>query len=378
MYWPNEPAHLYPDGQQLGGRKAFARMLDESTLSALDIFSFLRERATCASYGEFEDMAVARVRAFAPDMLYVQHLAGSDLQASLWQRIVAEVNQVSIIYHDDDPFDRFSKRIDAATRGILPHAQQVLLSGLGSLADLFRHHGAKSISYQPSCVSDLQFGMLDPSAADKQFDIVMIGNRGVRRKLKFLYLPGGRRRAHMAKRLSGLFGNRFALYGSGWSDLEASRGRIPYSEQEAALQSGRISVNWDHFDRISYYFSDRLPISLAAGVPHVTTWHEGYDQIFRDAPGFYACRSVGEAVETCQWLLSRSDDELRAEGKAAKAWVFANMEAVETFTRTMKRAIAQHNPGEALSASGHHGLGPISGSHAHFEGHADCVSGHVK
>ena len=193
-------------------------------------------------------------------------------------------------------------------------------AGLGELwPDLLESHMAHGpIEFMPHCFDTSHFASSDPARAKKTAQIVMIGNRGTRRHLKFLYVPGGRRRARFARSLSEEFGSGFALYGHGWSHLAAARGPLPLFEQEAAIQSARISANWDHFDTIASYFSDRLPFSLAAGVPHVTSWHDGYDQIFADCPGLYACKTLEEAVDACRMLLARSDSELLEEGLAAK------------------------------------------------------------
>jgi hypothetical protein len=232
--------------------------------------------------------------------------------------------------------------VDAAMVGLLRQSHQVYTSGLGRLADLFNRHTPVPILYIPSCFDTQRFGRHDPMQVAKKHDIVMIANRGTRTRLKYLYVPGGRRRVKVATSLSKVWGKRFALYGKGWSTLEAARGSLAYEEQEIAIQSGRISANWDHFDKIDFYFSDRLPISLAAGVPHVTSWHVGYEHLFADTPGLYACKTPGEVVETCRWLLSRTDEDLMAEGLAAKEWAFANMDAIRTFTTCMTRALALH------------------------------------
>lgn len=331
MYWPNEPAHLYPDFTQAGGRAAFSAMADEGTLSALNIYSYRVERAKFSTATEFERSALAAIRAFAPDILFVQHVWGTDLTEGLWRTIRREMPQVTLAFHEGDPFDRRVKKIDAPTVAILNHAQVVLACGLGSLADILAKHSTCPIGWLPHAFVKSHFATRDPQIAVKTSDIVMIGNRGNRRRLKGLYIPGGRNRAALAQRLSEEFGARFALYGKGWSRLAASRGSLPFFQQEEAIQSARITANWDHFDDIDYYFSDRLPISLAAGVPHVTSYHVGYDHLFRNVPGLYACRTVTEAVETCRWLISRPDHELMAEGLAAKEWVFANMEAETVF-----------------------------------------------
>jgi len=347
MYWPNEPAHLYPEFTQAGGRDAFDAMATDGTLSALNIYSYRVERAKFGSVTEFEQSALGAIRAFAPDILFVQHVWGTDLSEELWRAIRQELPQVTLAFHEGDPFDRSVKKIDAPTVAILKHAQVVLACGLGSLADILAAHATCPIGWLPHAFVKGRFATRDPRTATKTSDIVMIGNRGYRRRLKWLYIPGGRSRAALAQRLSEEFGSRFALYGKGWSHLAAARGSLPFFQQEEAIQSARITANWDHFDSIDYYFSDRLPISLAAGVPHVTSHHVGYDHLFRDVPGLYTCKTVTEAVETCRWLVGRPDRELMEEGLAAKEWVFAHMEAETIFRNGLEQVMRARHAGLA-------------------------------
>jgi len=342
MYWPNEPAHLYPGFSQAGGRAAFQSLCNDGTIAVLDIYSYRVERARFPSAVEFERSAIEAIRTFDPDVLFVQHVWGTDVSEDFWRCLRQEMPGITLVFHEADPFDRRVKRIDTATIAILRHAHLVLACGLGTLADILGEYSDGPIGYLPHCFVKSRFAVLNPARAEKKHDIVMIGNRGNRKKLKWLYVPGGKRRAQLAERLSETFGTRFALYGMGWSKLTAARGSLPFFEQEQAIQSARITANWDHFDKIDYYYSDRLPISLAAGVPHVTTHHVGYDHVFADCPGLYSCKTIDEAVETCRWLLSRSDKDLLEEGLAAKTWVFANMEADVVFRRGFEQAAAAH------------------------------------
>lgn len=342
MYWPNEPAHLYPGFTQAGGRAAFEAMAADGTIGALDIYSQRVERAKFASLEAFEDAARARIAAFAPDILFVQHLQDTDMRAAFWRRLRDEHPRVTVVFHDDDAYDPFAKRIDGATAAIAAAADLVLLSGLGRLSRLFQRNGARAVGYMPSCFMGERFGRLDPAVAKKTTNVVMIGSHGRRARLRFLYLPGGRRRAQFVRRMSNTFGDGFTLYGGGWDGFVPSHGVLPYFEQEQAIQRARFTANWDHYDKLAYYFSDRLPISLATGVPHVTTWHVGYDQIFAGCPGFYPCRTVDEAVDTCLWLSSRSDEELLEQGLGARRWVFENMEANVVFKRALEQAITAH------------------------------------
>ena len=342
MYWPNEAAQSPPSSMQIGPRAAFRAMRADGLLTALDIWSPRAERAGHASLQSFEAAAFEHIRNFAPNVLFVQHLTGTDVSEGLWLRIRAELPGVTIAYHEADPFDRFVKRVDAAMIGVLLHAHMIFAVGLGSLAALLEQHARVPVFYSPHSFARDSFGESDPSTVAKTCDLVMIGNRGVRRKLKFLYVPGGRRRADFAGRLSRIFGQRFFLYGRGWDHLPSARGMLPFLEQERAIQASRISVNWDHFDEIDFYFSDRLPISLVAGVPHVTTWHAGYDEMFAGVPGLYACKTVPEAVEVTRWLLSRPDEELAEEGLAARRWARAHLEANDVYRRAVQKVARHH------------------------------------
>jgi hypothetical protein len=347
MYWPNEPAHLYPDFTQAGGRAAFEAMAADGTVDALEIYSYRVERARFANAGAFERAAAETIRTFAPNILFVQHTFGTDLSAAFWRMVRGDMPLVTLVFHEGDPFDTRVKRIDAATIAALRHAHLVLACGLGSLADILGAHCDAPVGWMPHCFVRSRFAQRDPATASKTHDMVMIGNRGNRKRLKLLYVPGGRRRATFAAQLSQRFGNRFALYGQGWSHLTAARGSLPFFKQEEAIQSGRITVNWDHFDEIDYYFSDRLPISLAAGVPHVTSYHVGYDHIFAGCPGLYPCKTVDEALETSRWLIGRSDEALLAEGLAAKQWISERLEAEPVFRNALEQAVRAHQRGRA-------------------------------
>ena len=342
MYWPNEPAHLKGEFSQVGGRLGFEQLAADGTIDALEIYSYRQVRAEHASASSFETDARAAIDRFDPDILFVQHLFGTDVSEGFWQRLRAERPGTTLIYHEGDPYDRFAKRIDATTQAVLRHADLVLACGLGSLADILHEVGHRPVELKPHSFPQSRFASIEPGSVEKTCDVVMIGNSGRRRRLKFLYVPGGRRRARFAARMSEAFEQRFALYGAGWSHLVSSRGKLPFFEQERAIHSARFTANWDHFDKIAYYFSDRLPISLAAGIPHVTSYHPGYEHYLRDVPGLYACRTVDEAVDTCRWLSGRPDRALVEEGMAGREWVFRNLESNVVHRQAYEQSLRAH------------------------------------
>jgi len=335
MYWPNERPTAYPVSKQIGPRSAFEHMKREGILSDLEIWSPLMEYGKGMSIDDFENLAVSTVTSFNPDVLFVHHVTGVRLYNRIWRRIKTLLPRMLLVYHETDPFDQIVKRVDSAMRSILECADVVYSVGIGIQAKLLERYTKAPVRYLPHSFALERSPELKSSLGEKKFDIVMIGNRGHRKKLKFLYLPGGRSRAKLAKILSDQHRERFHLYGRGWDRLSSSKGLLDFESQHEIIQSAKVSVNWDHFDDIDFYFSDRLPISLAAGVPHVTTWHFGYDELFSDAPGLYTCKTVSNAVEVTRWLIGRHPDDLISEGLAARKWVCANLEARMVYSKAI-------------------------------------------
>lgn len=234
-------------------------------------------------------------------------------------------------YHDEDPYAWPMKRINRAMKAILPTANIVFISGMGKLKDYYAHNGARNIHYINHYFDRQRNGRIPLAETPKEFAAIMIGNNGRHSRAPLFYYPGGRRRHRLVRRMNARFGEKFALYGSGWDQYICSKGKVSWLEQEKAIRKAQVSVNWDHFDTIPYYCSDRLPISLAAAVPHVTSYHHGYEHIFGRVPGLYFAKSPAECVDLVEWLISRPQAELDDEGQGAREWCFAHLEAEKIF-----------------------------------------------
>ena len=98
------------------------------------------------------------------------------------------------------------------------------------------------------------------------------------------------------------FGAGFQLYGGGWP-RGWTRGPIPYRSQAEVVRSARVMVNWDHYPCTADYASDRLPIALLAGRPHVTTAHPGMAWAPGEEVGLFQAKSPTEwsPQDTTRW-----------------------------------------------------------------------------
>ncbi len=334
FHLPNELNAADPRIRQIGCRRVFAGLHEQGIVSALETFSFLHEAAASGEEAALQDI-LQRVSAFQPDLVFWQHVGTFRVTQSYFSELRRRAPNACLAYHDEDPYARLVKRITPAMDAMIRASDIVLISGLGRLASLYRAHGAQRVGYLPHYYDVERTSPEPPDDHRRDHQAVMIANSGRRRRLPMLYVPGGRRRAALASRLSSSLGQGFALYGRGWDGLKAARGPLPFDRQAATISSAWLSVNWDHYDDIPFYSSDRLPISLAAGVVHVTSHHVGYEQALGSCPGLYWARDVKEAVAMVEWLLSRPRRDLAEEGASAKVWAAANLEADVIFVRAI-------------------------------------------
>lgn len=326
FHLPNE-AQL---GFQVGPREAFTAMLAGGELTAYEAFSFLHE-AQRDGVPACLDAMLQRVAAFAPDLIVWQHVGSFPVDAALLQRLRAVAGAALLVYHEGDVYGRRVKPLPTPVRALAAEADVVSLVGLGELAELFRAHGARRIVYSPhsfdSQRSDRPWSL---QTTPRSLDALMIGNR-VTSRLPWRSLPGARERRDLAVALQRRLGARFAVYGANWGQLPCARGPLPFDRQEAAIRDAWVTVSWDHFDQVPYYFSDRVPIALAAGVVHVTNRQPGYEQIFPADCGLLHASGVEAVADTVCELLSRPREELVRLGARGRNFARERLSALRVY-----------------------------------------------
>ena len=222
---------------------------------------------------------------------------------------------------------------------ILRNADYVFWEGLGDFRKMAIKYGAKNIYLAPSNFDTDRFKNDWEPTVHREHDLSMIASSG-RTRLPFRYLPGGKNRIKCVKSLTKTFGKRFALYGYGWGNLESYRGPIPFSDQHKMIRSSWISVNWDHFDDVSFYNSNRLPISMAAGVPHITTYHKGFEYLYEGVKGgLYFAHKPEEVVDLASYLLSKTTDELIEEGLSAQEYAYKYLNSKRIYRNIILKLI---------------------------------------
>jgi hypothetical protein len=119
--------------------------------------------------------------------------------------------------------------------------------------------------------------------------------------------------------------------GQGWKGEPYCRGPIAFNDQEKTIRSAWLTINWGQFDEIAMYSSDRLPISLASGVLHITNYQRGYEHLFPGAKGIYFVHSPAEALDVADLLLSYPRERLLEIGSEGVAYAKENLNATKVY-----------------------------------------------
>ena len=101
-----------------------------------------------------------------------------------------------------------------------------------------------------------------------------------------------------------------------------------------------MSANWDHFPKHESYASDRLPVSMLAARPHVTTAHRGFEWLPGEEAGLFLASSPAEVRDRVVALSRAAPGDVIAMGMAAHAWVrnrLSNRQAARFVLATLER-----------------------------------------
>lgn len=319
LYVPNEDR----DFRQLGFRRPLENMLAGGHLSGVSVYS-LQWRIRRSGNAEAERRGlIRRVEDFQPDVVLMQHLGATGLTDAHFRQL-RQAAAFDLIYHEADPYSQFLHPLPRAARAAGRAADVVFTVGKGVFAQNFRRAGARDVRWVPHVFEPDRYAYVPiERGLSREFDIVMIANRNSPR---LRGLPDWRRRIAFAEYMQDRFGSRFGLFGAGWTGPSA-RGPVPFSEQDRAIRAGWISANWDHYAEEPWYFSNRLPISLAAGSIHATCYHPGYESIFPpEAQSFLKFgESFNELADLIEQALDTSPEKRLAAAVSAQEYAYRHM-----------------------------------------------------
>lgn len=273
LYVPNEDGEF----RQLGFRRPLANLLGAGLIDDLSVFSLQWRIRNGGDPEDHRQDLIRRVRDFKPSMILMQHLGTTGLRDMHFSQM-RSLGDFDLIYHEADPYSRLIHPLPRSARAAGRAADVVFTVGSGTFTNNFKIAGATDVRWAPSPFEPERFNVGGNDSLVRDYDVVVVANRN---RPRLRGLPNWKDRIGFIEHLQSRFGDRLGIYGNGWTGVGAL-GPVDFSRQNEAIRSGWISANWDHFASESKYFSNRLPISLAAGSIHATTRHPGYDEIFPD------------------------------------------------------------------------------------------------
>lgn len=340
FYVPNEGT----EGDQIGPRMAFEKLHQEGVFSAYTAYSYLVRQKVLINHQDALNELIEKARTFAPDVIFIQHPGnGYPMDRGYLQGLKNIPSKPKMVLYEEDPYGYIVKRMDATISAVLAESDICFLGGTGYLAEMAHKAGAKKVRYAPHSYDNQRFGTPWIPTITRRFDAVMIASLTCLKRIPWLFLPGGRSRKLTAQALYSHLGDRFALYGAGqgWNGESYCKGKIAFNQQGGVIRDAWMSINWGQFDKIAMYSSDRLPISLACGVPHITNYQPGYEHIFSDIPGLFIVKSPQEALDVALYILSQTVERRNELGFHAAEYARKHLEATVVYSNIVSVIIEQ-------------------------------------
>ncbi|WP_199551726.1 hypothetical protein [Streptomyces sp. N35] len=254
-----------------------------------------------------------------PELLFVQSPSRFPWTGEEVAALLRRLGSPTVVLWEGDAWGGH-KPVTRSLAAWLAHADTVFSVAVGAQARLFGRYTRRPVRYIAQTVPErLWTDDPVPPPEHTEYDVLHIGGRYLR--LGFVErVDGARQRDRLVRSLQRLPGCRFATHGSGWRGRGAL-GPLCFEEQIHALRGARMSVGWDHYQGYAGFFSNRLPISMFAGRPHVaarpaeTSWLPGPEF------GLHLVDTPAQAVARVAELLGADPAELHAAGLAGHAWV---------------------------------------------------------
>jgi hypothetical protein len=308
------------DGTEYGLRDEFARLHDSGVLEAYEAVAPGALARAGAGWAEVVSRAAETVARLQPTIVLVlSPKAGAWTTADV-VRVLAPVPSAAVAYWEGDPWGRRHRPM-ASMVPWLRATDQVFSVALGEQYDVLRAAGARRVRFVPHTYCHVQFADAERTWARPEDGrlVVMVASRAGRVP-GFSSVPGSRARWTLVRLASRRFGPDFRVYGRGWHGSSAA-GFLPFEMQTNTIRSAAVSVNWDHYPRHAAYASDRLPNSLVAGRPHVTTRHPEMEWLPGEESGLFLADTPAEVVDAAAHVCGLADDMRADLGRAAHAWV---------------------------------------------------------
>ena len=311
------PAGSHPDVYE-----AFTGLVSEGLVRSYDVYSHLLARARGLTGAQIARELLESVGDAGHDLIIWMHTSGLEV-GNETLRAMSNLSQHPIMaYWEADSYHPLFKPIPKPMVRIMRYCSRVFVPCGGPLLAGMARAGINEVRYAPSTASKTRFLPLWSPDGRGDHGIILIGNK-VTSRIPFKTMPGARARRRLVKAFEQRCGAGFAVYGSGWRGPSA-KGPREFDEQQRLNAGSRLAVGIENLFS-PWYFSNRLPIALACGVPLIYRRNPGFDQVFGESLADRFFDTTPQAIAMAERLLASDDDTLRAQSRANRLFFEENL-----------------------------------------------------
>ena len=259
---------------------------------------------------------------FLPDIILWMHTDSFDVSDHTINYLKRLDSHPVIGYWDGDLYESPYRPAPKELLELASRCDVVFLQGYNEVAEQLLKKGTKDIRFVPS-FGDERFYSIERKEENIEYNVVMIGNNIQSRNPFRLSMNGTKLRNRVIYYFSKKLGTKFAVYGNGWKGSFA-KGPIGYNEQSKIYHKSKIAIRINNYSG-KYYFSDGLPIAMLSGIPIVHNYEEGFDELWKSNPGLKFFKSVDEAWELTELLLSKNINEINEIGYNLSKYALNNL-----------------------------------------------------
>jgi len=302
------------EGWQTGIEDGFDYLLVKKRIQEYNKFYF-DDYAKKFSYLESLNKMSDLVQLYNPDMIIFFHIGEFPITKEFIKQLRDNNSNRVIVYDEGDMYGGFSKPITKSMKLLMKNSDIVSIRGLGDFyKNVFKFN--RNIIYTPHHADIARFNNEPYICTDRKFQLSLIGNR-ITSKIK-PRLSGAVEREKFVSYLSNHFGSDFKIFGNGWNKFKYSCGPINFQDQMDVYKNSWITVAYEHYPNIPYYFSNRLPIALLSGSLYVCHYHKGYDNIFKNCDFIFFFHNNQEALDIITYIQSLSKVEILERAQRAR------------------------------------------------------------
>jgi spore maturation protein CgeB len=266
----------------------------------------------CKNNDSVRAALVHEAKTFEPDLIHLQIQHTTVIDGETISKIKSLLPKTIISNWTGDVRDH----VPITYKNIAQASDYNFISSTGQL-DMFRQVIGKDIRYwQIGYNSELYSPATEE--VENKYDAIFIASYNDRENY-----PGTVERVDTCRVLKTVFGNRFALFGSGWPrHIIVPNGSLEQRIISRFYHQSICAISVSHFNNIDHYFSDRLLMCMASGRPTISLKFPKYEDYFTHMSDLIIVDSVKDIPNAVNML--KNDSGLADFiGKSGAAKVFA-------------------------------------------------------